>query len=461
MFISKYSCVLDVAGKQYILNTYNSALIELDRSACQKIRKAQHNDAENLFTQEELELLSSEGFLVDSSEELHREHLVKMGYHASKYSSAKTLKIDIGITDKCNFTCPYCFENGNKNTDRFRVSKYTYTELFSDIRQYIIDHIGSDTKEVEIVWYGGEPSLEYEFICFVNKKIIEDSFKYGFHFSNTIITNGYSVAEDYVDKLSKQNVKYMQVTLDGLRETHNSRRNTAPKVNSFEIILNNIELLLQKGIEVVIRINIDASNAHEISSLLDYLAGRFSEDAIGQLLFVSFGRVFGSKQSLGHMEYEAIYHDLYLKACALGFIDPGFEDSEVGAFCGAETMNSDIVIDFMGNKYKCWNDIFDPSLSVGNIRVGSSNAREERELSTELLYMEQLSLDHMNAGRCLSCEYIKYCGGLCPFNRKMLLEGTEENIFENHICKDIVRRRIETHIEAYLYSHGILSNETQ
>lgn len=449
MFISKYTCVLKIKEKRYLINTYNSSLIELDEPAYCRINQVNKSKDDRLLSKEEKELLVSEGFLVDTDEELQREYLVRMKYHSSKYKTAQTLKIDIGITDKCNFSCLYCFENGNKNTGRFTVEKYTYAELLSEIRNYIICHINSNVKNVQIVWYGGEPSLEYEFICLANRKIIEDSYKHGFHYSNIIITNGYSIDTRYVNALENQNLEYVQITLDGLQKTHDSRRNTIPRSNSFETIIENIDILLQSNIEVVIRVNVDASNQNEIIDLLDYLSFRFNK-AIGQLLFISFGRVFGSETSLTHMEFEIVFHDLYLKAVALGFIEPQFEDSEVGAFCGAESMNDDLVVDFKGNIYKCWNDIFDQTLSVGNFYVNNSVTDCERELATEMMYMEELSLDNINAGQCLECEFIKYCGGLCPYNRKLLQEGTEENIYENHVCKEIVRRRIETHVEAYL-----------
>lgn len=447
MFLSKYSSLVTIENKHYFLNTYNSALIELDDAVFERI-KAAKTDGKIKFSAEELDLLASEGFLVDENEELQRELLVKFKYHRSKYVNGSKLKIDIGITDRCNFACPYCFENGHKNTGRFGVGKFTYTELYGELRNYILTHINSDTKDVEIVWYGGEPSLEYDFICFTNEKLIADAASRGFQYSNIIITNGYELDVSHIEKLKNQHIKYIQITLDGLQKTHDSRRNTFPKTNAFETIVNNIELLLESSLEVVIRINIDALNCHEIDELLDFLAGRFDKKRIEGLLFVSFGRVFGSVNSLTFIEYEEIYHQLYLKAAKLGFISPNFDNSEVSAFCGAETMNNSLVVDFKGNIYKCWNDIFDESSSVGNIiGLTATNARNK---ATELLYMEHLSLDNVNAGKCLSCEYIKYCGGLCPYNRKMLMEEKEKNIYENQVCKDIVRRRLETHIEAYL-----------
>ena len=159
--------------------------------------------------------------------------------------------------------------------------------------------------------------------------------------------------------------------------------------------------------------------------------------------------MFGSEKSLSHIEYEDVFRKAFLKAVSLGLVEASLEESPVGAYCGAETINGDIVIDFKGNIYKCWNDIFNRSLSVGNFMNNDTAGYTEEELDTELYFMEKLSLDAVNNGDCLKCEYIKFCGGLCPYNRKMILEGKEENLYENKLCKEIVKRRIETFVEAF------------
>lgn len=126
MFLSKYACIVTVLGNKYLLNTFNSALIALDDTTAEKISNTSSVNLEKMFAPEEYSLLISEGFLVDEHEEERRLLSTKMDYHGSKYKPTATLKIDIGITDKCNFACPYCFENGNKNTQNFCPEKYTY-----------------------------------------------------------------------------------------------------------------------------------------------------------------------------------------------------------------------------------------------------------------------------------------------------------------------------------------------
>ena len=55
--------------------------------------------------------------------------------------------------------------------------------------------------------------------------------------------------------------------------------------------------------------------------------------------------------------------------------------------------------------------------------------------------------------------FIKYCGGLCPYNRKLILNGMDTDIYINDVCKDIVKYRIETFIEGYLIKNGLCTND--
>lgn len=449
MNITKYSCLITIKGQNYLFNTFNSSLIEIDHDSIKKINNNEHQDILPLLSSDEQTLLMSEGFLTGPDDDICKERSLRMGYHQSKYSPASKIKLDIGVTDKCNFACPYCFEKGNKSATLPKDNHFTHAELLYEIGKYIAEHAQKGTTDIEIVWYGGEPTLELDFICFANDKLSQDAIRCGLKYSNILVTNGYKLDINHIQKLQKQNVKYIQVTIDGLKETHNKRRSPSPDVDSFEIILSNIDNLLSHSIETVIRINIDSTNYSEAHELLDYLSRRYPKNVIGRLLFVNFGRVFGSNTSFSHLEYEEIYHDLFLHAVELGFIEPEFEAHDVGAFCNAETESNSIVIDFMGYQYKCWNNIFDRPMAIGNIFSNKSPISDNSQ-STRLLYMEGLSLDTINDGQCLSCELLKYCGGLCPYNRKLILERKEENIYGNKLCKQIVKQRIATYIEAYL-----------
>jgi len=322
-------------------------------------------------------------------------------------------------------------------------------DLKNNLLCYIENVIGAGTKELELVWYGGEPLLELQRINDLNKAIISRCSEADVKYSNILVTNGYGLDEETVPMLENQNIKYVQVTFDGTEHVHNKRRTTVTCENTFLKQFEGILLLLDKDLEVVIRINVDKENVQDLSNLLKYISENVENKHIGRNLFVDFGRVFGSENSLSFEKYESAYSSLFLEAVELGLICPSVAITDLKAFCSAETDGMNLVLDHAGNIYKCWNELYHTEATVGHISDAiSSNLSKDNAVFQQYFYT--LSLENVNKGKCLNCVYIKLCGGFCPYTRKMILTDREENIYENDLCKQLVRTRLETYITSYL-----------
>ena len=142
------------------------------------------------------------------------------------------------ITERCNFSCKYCFEQYKKN-------KNIMTE---DIAKKSIDLLYNNAQEIKsnnvnVLLFGGEPLL--------NPKLIEVIFNYGLKkeketgikFTSDIITNG-SIMNDYIYWLfmeykDKVNLS-CQLSIDGIKKVHNMYRVTKEGKGSFDLIEKNI-----------------------------------------------------------------------------------------------------------------------------------------------------------------------------------------------------------------------------
>ncbi|QRG87293.1 radical SAM/SPASM domain-containing protein [Bulleidia sp. zg-1006] len=445
MKFSKYQIATRINDKYILFNTYNSAIIELNKQTYDKYQLAKKTNDCTLFDEQEIEILTNENFIVSEDEEVTREKEIADTYFKSKISNGASVKIDIGITNKCNFHCSYCFENGNRDTYQNTMDEVKFEKLFLQLKEYVNNCLDNEIKNVEIVWYGGEPSLELERIIEINKYFSNYSKTRGFTYSNIIITNGFSISKKFLSQLKEQNIQYIQITLDGLRDYHNARRNIDNKTDSFSIILENIKKLIEFQTEVVIRINIDKNNSSNILKLINFLYKYFNHDYIGKYLFIALGRVFGSISSYTHEEYADIYSNIFKKANKLGFIKEFIDCGVVTAFCTAETDNLNVTIDYDGNIYKCWNDIFNKNNMIGNIYT-----RDRLESPIKKIYMDDLSLENVNNGNCLKCKMIKFCGGLCPYTRLLIKKGIEDNIYTNNVCEKIARKHLIANLKGYL-----------
>ena len=64
-------------------------------------------------------------------------------------------------------------------------------------------------------------------------------------------------------------MRYIQVTIDGVKEKHNARRTTRERADTYSVILHNINSALSMNFEIVIRINVDKSNYATLLELIN------------------------------------------------------------------------------------------------------------------------------------------------------------------------------------------------
>jgi uncharacterized protein len=275
---------------------------------------------------------------------------------------------------------------------------------------------------------------------FLSKNLI----KYG----NIIITNEFLMTDKIAKSLSEESIEYVQVTLDGLDNIHNKRRPLRNGGKTYSAIMKSIELLLEHNLPVVIRINVDKENYRNIESLLDEISSKFRQYIEKEILSVDIARVHSYKFSFSISEFYEFKGKISDKAFNLGLIKPSLVSFGVRSFCNAESdALSSLTVDIFGRMYKCWNYVFDKNSPYYTLREFVKNGfKILPQNENRLQYVEKASLLNANNGKCLECPYLPYCGGLCPDERLKIMEGTEEDIYKNGKCKQIVERIIKDQV---------------
>lgn len=173
-------------------------------------------------------------------------------------------KIWILTTTACNAHCFYCHENG---IPYMHMSNKTA----EDITRYIEKKCFN--KNIHIVWYGGEPTLNEKVIDIISQTMKRK----GIVYTSSMISNGYLFDEQMVQKsIDLWNLEEIQITLDGLEKTYNSVKGYIYQdCNPFFKVLNNIYLLLKNRVKVKVRLNIDDYNEEELFDLSDLLINKF------------------------------------------------------------------------------------------------------------------------------------------------------------------------------------------
>ena len=189
------------------------------------------------------ELLEKRQYLLQEEEEERRKNQIIEKLRESRQQKA-TDSAWFVLTYRCNFHCPYCYENSVKREKTMTIEMIDKVfEINPDLR-----HIGL---------FGGEPLLPE------NRELIEHIFRRAPQAKYYAITNGFYL-EEYMDLLQSVRFSNVQVTLDGTEERHNETRFQAKGQPTYGKILAGIQKCLSADIPVTIRMNLSAENYEDL-----------------------------------------------------------------------------------------------------------------------------------------------------------------------------------------------------
>lgn len=215
----------------------------------------------------ELPELNDRWFVVpEDTNEKDLTDLVKWVVSSRQQKTKNITGYTIFSTTDCNARCFYCFELGRS---RIPMSH----EIALKTVQYIKAHCGSE--KVRISWFGGEPLFNQDAI----NTICDGLRKENVEFRSTMVSNGYLFDGQTVrTAVEKWNLKRVQITLDGTEKVYNKAKAFIYKnVNAYEQVIANVGLLLNAGVSVQIRLNMDLYNAENLLELVQELSARFPE----------------------------------------------------------------------------------------------------------------------------------------------------------------------------------------
>lgn len=250
----------------------NGDLLLFNSSSCGfGIMKSKYINLYNCIEELNMDILSSEdelfisamtnnGFLVEY--DLDEFAALEVDEKIARYSSHAGKTLTIAPTLGCNMNCPYCFEN-HKN--RKGMNQETKLKLVKFVEKFL-----DDAKAFRVIWFGGEPLIEFETIRELSKEFIKICNSRNISYEPSIVTNGILLDYEKAKILTEEcKINHAQITIDGLEETHNKRRRLINNKDSFKVIVNNIESI-KELLDISIRVNIDKNNEDQMEKLIDY-----------------------------------------------------------------------------------------------------------------------------------------------------------------------------------------------
>lgn len=411
MKASKYNFIWDLEnGNKLAFNSMSCGLAEVNDEFLEILENVEKIKYEELkgAKKELVDNMLLGNFIVhDYIDELK---MLKFKHYQGKFGR-NGLGLTIAPTLNCNFKCPYCYETLDTHI------------MNQEIRQAIVNFVRESAKtlkEIHITWYGGEPLLVKDIIYELSEEFIKISKENNCKYDAYIVTNGYLIDDEIIKNFKKYKVKGAQITLDGPPHIHNNRRILRTGKGTFDVILKNIKKLKDADMQVGLRINIDKENSKFIPELLDIL-----KDNNLTNLDVSFGHITPYTEACSsisdsclttkeyadlNLEYQKLLHEKGFKAERYPYY-PGIKAN----YCCADQINS-FVIDPKGYMYKCWNNVGNKDMAVGNIKTIKS-LTDEKMIMNHVNWLTSVPFEHEE---CLECKLLPVCMGGCPYNLKRL-----------------------------------------
>lgn len=294
--------------------------------------------------------------------------------------------IMIIVTNACNFRCTYCVqEHEHKVLD----------ELSEKRIVKLLERMSKQVRKIKISWFGGEPLLrmnQIERIIHIIKDVCEQNLC---EIENTMTTNGFLLSPQFVDRLCNLNFRNLQVTVDGNEEAHDSRRFLLTGKGTYETIIRNLNYVLEKGIHIILRINVDRENIETIEAVLQ----EFPKE-LRKLIVVSLSNLYQEKDKI------SLFH-VYKRAIELGYQYGGRYNSFTA--CQVCYKNG-MIIDTDAKIIVCAN-----ASDVGDI--GYIDESGSAHITNGDLYCRLKTVSVLNNPECKNCLELPFCFGTCKYYR--------------------------------------------
>lgn len=397
MKLSRFNMIFEHKNSIYLTNTFSKGILQIN----DEYRSIFDQNKLDSLTSDDWKLLFEKGFAVE--DELDEIGMLRYRSNILK-NSKEEMEFVIAPTLSCNFNCSYCFETPRKgvmsNDTQKQVLKFIFEKTNTD-----------ENKRIHIIWFGGEPLLYPEIVIDMNSQIYDYCKNNNKQLQCDVITNGYLLTKELIDKLQKSHINHLQITLDGNKNIHDNRRMLKDGTGTYDTIYENLKSLKDSPITVTIRINIDKQNINNFEQLEKDIEALNNSN-----IFCSPALVETSEKHLTD-----IANDCYFDECGLCefYKHPNISryfSHEKGSdfslrlfFCEAEHFHS-YAIDELGNIYKCWNSL---GVEKDVLCTVFDETFNPAILSTFF------ARDPFTESRCRDCSYIPICAGGCLMQKKL------------------------------------------
>lgn len=293
------------------------------------------------------------------------------------------------LTKKCNLSCLYCYANSQLKSNDLPLTEWLR----------ILDILNSINVQ-NIVLSGGEPFLYDNFkdiLCYSAKK-----------FNNIgITTNGTFINDETIELLKSNNIKELQISIDGLENFHDKVRGKG----MYQKTIKNIKELINKGFSIKTMTVLSKENIDDFESIIISLLD-LGVDHICFERLIPIGRGEKSiKYILNSKDLERIYNILQAKSWFNGKVS--INDPIINALKRHNVKKTYLALDGCLAGVKNFAIDSEGYLKICTkipLRIGKVLDIDFDNLFASYDCLKNLAMRNLK-GKCKNCLYVMYCGG--------------------------------------------------
>ena len=317
------------------------------------------------------------------------------------------------VAHDCNLACKYCFAcegeyHGPRGLMSFEVGKKAL--------DYLIEHSGT-RKNLEVDFFGGEPSLNFEVVKQLVAYGREKEKETGKNFRFTYTTNGIILIDEIMEFCNKE-MSNVVLSLDGRREVNDRMRTNRGGAGSYDTIVPKFQKFIEKrqGKDYYIRGTYTRFNKDFAADILHMADLGFKEISIEPVVAEPSAPYALRQEDLPELleQYEILAKEMIKRQrSGNGFtfyhymIDLDGGPCVVKRVSGCGVGTEYMAVTPEGDFYPCHQFVGNPDFLLGNVYDGVTNAAVCDQFKNCNIYSHP---------ECDDCFARMYCSGGCAAN---------------------------------------------
>ena len=343
------------------------------------------------------------------------------------------------LSEQCNLACKYCFLGNNDSVKRSQFNLQSMTTEVADkavdffIRQMKNSGLDSEENKPVVIFYGGEPLVNYPTLVYIAEKFnsLRAKEKCIHNLDMSMVTNGLLLDDERILKLKALGVG-IGISVDGFTEAENQMRVDLSGKPVFSRVLNNIKRCQELGADVSLSVTLSEETIKHREHILD-LVQEYGIRSFG------FNIMMSSDTFLVSDEYnEAASQfiiDSFIELRKLGIYEDrimrklnAFSKSQIYFSDCAATSGGQIVVAPDGSVGICHGCLHDKKYFVADV------FNDDFDCTKDPTYIEWAQLSPVNRDDCLDCPALGICGGGCPINAMYLKPENDIHSIDTRFC---------------------------